>query len=126
MAQFEGIVRPVVFPNIRPTQARPLTPATSDQDAYVIRGSSGQTAELRLTTSGSFFAEAPTEIERTEDFVRVYQVQDNDEVNKENFVDLAVAKKISMVSSPVVTYRYRPVEETDNVEILSRDHVTYS
>ena len=151
MASFEGIVRPVVFPNIRPAQARPLVPG-SGQEAYVIRGSSGQTLELTITTSASVTVASSVEEDREFDTARVYQEEDDGVFNKENFIDVQVAKKIGMRSSgppqrkggpgigvperqqgdPIpadrrkTNYYYTPVKESPGVEIINRDQVDTS
>lgn len=101
MAGFEAIVRPVVFPNIRPTpkqSVRPNEAATDDPEKgfCVIRGTSGKIVQLSQSYSSSTSQERPTEIERRSDEVRVYQKKDDGSVNRENFVDIDVANRIKM------------------------------
>jgi hypothetical protein len=52
---------------------------------------------------------------------RVYQMDDQKNVNKANFVDIEVANKIWMNDGSVQSrYGYTPIQESDNIEI--RDH----
>ena len=59
MAGFEVVVRPVVFPNIRPAPAQSLPAATDpDQGFAVIHGSSGKSIDLPHSQSISSSATA--------------------------------------------------------------------
>lgn len=126
MAGFENIVRPVVFPNIRPSPAQSIPAATApDQGVATIRGASGKSIDLSHSQSISSQAQQPTETQRRVDEVRVYQMDDNGDVNRDNFVDMDVANKIWMNegSGSTKKYYYTPVEEADNIEILNTNVV---
>ena len=89
MAGFEVIVRPVVFPNIRPLPSRSLPPvddATAGQ--AVLSGSSGQVIALTHSYSASVSSQGGRETERTFDEARVYQQNADGSVNKDSYVDV--------------------------------------
>jgi 3-dehydroquinate synthase class II len=127
MAGFEVVVRPMIFPNIRPASRPSVVPAETDPEKglVVIRGASGKTIDLPYSYSRSFTVTyAKKEKERKFDVARIYQKQDNGEVNRDNYVDVEVAKRITMKESGGnVDYNYAPVKPSDNVEILRKDLV---
>lgn len=95
MAGFEVVVRPVVFPNIRPTPKRSLAPeADPEKGICEIRGSSGRIIDLPYSWSVSTSKGKAVESERRFDEVRVYQMDDDGTVNRDNFVDVQVANRI--------------------------------
>src|SRR5262245_10366707 len=101
MAGFEIVVRPAVFPDIRPAPAQPVPPADDpDQGFCVIHGNGGH----QFTTSSSYSSSSSSsqrgEIQRREDEARVYQKEKSGKVNKDNFVDIRVANKIWMKGPP--------------------------
>ena len=74
MAGFETIVRPVVFPNIRPQRTRPLLPQEDPEEGKaVIGGSGGGVISLSYTLTQTAQVSRPTETERRVDEMRVYQ-----------------------------------------------------
>lgn len=146
MAGFEVIVRPVVFPNIRPAPTRSLPPADDPEKGLcVIHGSGGQLVDLPQSWSASSSKSKPIETKRRVDEVTVYQEEDDGKVNKKNFVKLKVANKIWTVDSSVgtiqgdvfipggskgakgnsyeiATYYARQLEQK-NIEITNRDKI---
>jgi hypothetical protein len=143
MAGFETIVRPVVFPNIRPTpkqSVRPQEAASDDPEKgmCVIRGTSGKIVQLPYSFSSHMSKSQPVETERRFDEVRVFQQENDGTVNKENFVDIEVPNKITMRTGSdagddssgshpgkgdetKIHYWYaRPIEK-ENIEIRKRD-----
>jgi hypothetical protein len=122
---FEVVVRPVVFPNIRPAPAQPR-PAADDptQGIARINGSSGQFLDLQYSNSINSSQSNPNETKRRVDVARVYQKDDDGNVNEDNFVDIEVANKIWMNDGTELTrYSYSPVEEDDNIEIRERNKI---
>jgi len=117
MAGFEVIVRPVVFPNIRPLPSRSLPPEDKpDQGKAVLSGSNGQVIALTHNYSASASTTGGREQTRTFDVARVKQVDSHGRVNHENYVDVEVVKKIKMDDGSI--WHYRPVESTENVDII--------
>ena len=97
MPGFETIVRPVVFPNIRPAPTRSLPPADDpEQGLCVIRGSGGGIISTNYSASISGSTHNPKETERRVDTARVYQKDDDGTINRENFIDIEVANRITM------------------------------
>jgi hypothetical protein len=133
MPGFEIIVRPVVFPDIRPAPARSL-PAEDNPEQGICRitGASGQVVDLPYSLSVSKSKSRSQEIERTVDKQRVYQKEEDGAVNKDNFVDVDTVKKLKMdmgknknyyQRNAEIVWKFAPPEEADNIETLERDVV---
>jgi hypothetical protein len=142
MAGLEVVVRPVVFPNIRPAPARALAPEDNpDQGIATLGGSGGRLIDLPHSFSTSFSQQRQTETKRLVDVERIYQVDEDGNINKQNFVDVERAKgsrfdigesKDPTDLGPVdpsdsgadaIKYTYIEPEPKDNVEILDFDKV---
>lgn len=97
MAGLEVVVRPIVFPDIRP-RFRPALPAEDDptKGFAVISGNPAGSTSSSYSFSMSASYTRPSEKERRVDDVRVSQKNDDGTVNADNFVDLQVANKITM------------------------------
>src|SRR5262245_1283677 len=125
MAGFETIVRPAVSPDIRP-RPTPVVPQKSDPNKgkAVITGSSGKIIDLPYSYSVSSSESRPTERRRRVDVARVYQKDDDGNVNKDNFVDINVANKIWMRDGPIDSkHYYTAVQEDDNIEVKERNKI---
>lgn len=97
MPGFETIVRPVVFPNIRPQPTPSLPPADDPTKGMaVISGQNGTLVTFADSYSISWSENRPQESKRRYDEVRIYQQNDDGTVNKSNFVDVQVANRIWM------------------------------
>jgi hypothetical protein len=120
MAGFEVVVRPAVFPDIRPAPAQSQAPASDPtKDIAVIHGSSGQHIDLPFSWSISTSSSRPKETRRRVDTARVYQMDDNGNVNKDNFIDVDVANRIWMNDGNIdQRYNYSRVKEAQNVAII--------
>jgi hypothetical protein len=124
MAGFEVIVRPVVFPNIRPSPTRSLPPADDpEQGQAVFSGGSGQVIALTHSFSASASSSGGSETKRTYDVARIYQQDADGNVNRDNYVDVEVAKKFKMKAKDgsIVDYEYGGIEDSDKVTILERN-----
>jgi hypothetical protein len=138
---FETVVRPVVFPDIRPPPAQPQPPATTDPKSGIatIHGSNGKFLDLAYSWSINSSQSNPNETQRRVDVARVYQQEDDSgassvargvaapragNINRDNFVDIEVANKIWMDDGTVSSrYGYSPVQEADNIEIRERNKI---
>jgi hypothetical protein len=101
MAGFEIVVRPVVFPNIRPAPAQPVPPADDpDKGFATIHGNGAKEVDLSYSYSGSASTSQRTEIKRREDEARVSQKKKDGKINKKNFVDIRVPNKVWMKGPP--------------------------
>lgn len=153
MAGFEVVVRPVVFPDIRPAPAQPVPPADDpDKGFATINGNGGKSFTLQWSYNSSGSTSQRFEKERVVDEARVYQKEKNGKINKKNFVDIKAAKKIKMNGPPsdnsqnrpsfgfgqgpmagappprpfgpeTEVYNYKRMKAEDNVEILRLDVV---
>ena len=119
MMGFEVIVRPVVFPNIRPVPAQSRPPASDlSKGMATIHGANGKFFDLAYSWSASTSQSRSRETKRRFDVARVYQMDDDGTVNNDNFVDIEVAKKIWMKDAQKdTTYKSTPVKERSNIEI---------
>lgn len=152
MAAFETIVRPVILPSIRPPRALPNPPQDDPESGKaVIAGSGGSVIDLPFSYSVNVSRSKKVERKRLVDNVRVYQVEEDGTINRENFVDIDVMKRVWMgetgesrvdtsgpgggtpgagqgtpgVGYTEEVYTYKPVEEKDNIEVLKRDVLKY-
>jgi len=154
MAGLEVVVRPVVLPNIRPAPARSLPPADDpDKGFCVIKGNGGHHVDLTYSHSMSMSKSIPVEKERRVDEARVYQMDEDGTVNRDNFVDIEVANRIKSeggnapavddsaggpeepggpggvgpVNQPedLIQY-YQPVQEAENIEVRKRNYIKRS
>jgi hypothetical protein len=125
MANFEVVVRPVVFPNMRPAPARSLPPEDDPTSGWVvIRSNPGKQIDLPYNWSYSMSKSRGTETERRVDVVRVYQKEDDETVNESNFVDIEVANRIkSRQAGGLRQDWYKRIEEDDNIEIKETDKI---
>jgi hypothetical protein len=123
MADFEIVVRPVVFPNIRPAPAQPSRPADdATKDTFVIHGSAAKAIDLPFSWSINTNPQKASEIRRRVDLARVYQKDDDGNINEDTFIDVEVANKFWMNEGGTQsTYRYTPIKEADNIEIKDRN-----
>ena len=143
----EVVVRPVVFPNIRPTSARSLPPVDDPTQGFAeIRGNGAKHIDLSNSYSGSTSTGKQKETKRQVDVARVYQQKDDGTINRENFVDIQVANKIwkkggygpavQQMSAEEKQQRardaraydawveyYKRVEERKNIEIRERNKI---
>lgn len=149
MAGFEVIVRPAVFPDIRPAPAQPVSPADDPTQGFAtIHGNGAKSIQVSYSYSASASSNTHSEIERRSDDVRVYQKTKDGKVNKDNYVDVRSANRIKTQGAPAqggtdkpsfgwgqgpmpgdrsnyttdreVSYYRRP-KETDNTEIIKTD-----
>ena len=124
MAGFEVIVRPVVFPNIRPAPPRVLPPEDDPtQGMAVISGSGGKLIDLPRTWSVSVSRQRPQqETVRQFDKERTHQVDDKGKINKNNYIDCERLKRIR-IDAEDGPYKvlYADPPKADNIETLETD-----
>lgn len=146
MAGFEVVVRPVVFPDIRPRARQSLPPQDDPEKGFaVIKGNPAKVVGFTNTWSMSSSKSKPTETSRRVDDVRVYKKDDDGTVDKNTYVDLQVANRITMnhgsgdqsgfvgfdgddpgrgvTGDDIKVSYYRPVQEADNIEVKRHNHI---
>lgn len=121
----EVVVRPVVFPNIRPSSPRML-PASDNPNQGMVVLSSG--SGIFVTTSYSFSysyssSHKKTETKRQVDKKRIYQQEENDDgsktINKDNYVDIEQMKKVLLTGGKEPDrIVYQQYKDDENVEVL--------
>jgi hypothetical protein len=126
MAGLEVVVRPVVFPNIRPAPARALAPEDNpDQGFAVINGTGGKMLDLPHSWSVSVTKRnQQQETKRQYDTEKVYQVNDNGTINKKNFVEVERLKKVRLDAGDdqgALKVIYAQPPTLDNVETTGTD-----
>lgn len=126
MAGFEVVVRPVVFPNIRPTAAGALAPeANPDSGVAVLNGSGGKLLDLPRSWSISVtHRREQQETKRQYDRKKVYQKNDDGSINKDNFVEVEVLKKVRFDGGDdqgAINMIYTQPPDDDNVETTATD-----
>lgn len=89
MAGFEIIVRPVVFPAIRPPPARSLAPE-DDPDAGIctMAGGAGRLIDLTINESSSWSRSLIVERQREVTPMRIKQKEPDGTINEDNYVDV--------------------------------------
>jgi hypothetical protein len=134
MAGFEIIVRPVVFPNIRPTPTQSLIHEADPTKGFaVINGNGAKQFNMPYSWTASSSKSHPIESQRQVDTARIYQKDDDGKINKSNFVDVSATNKLWMTGGKVPSDSqggtafenqilfFQKLEEQDNIEILERD-----
>jgi hypothetical protein len=122
---FEVIVRPAVFPSIRPAPARVLAPSGSDptQGLAVLSGGGGKFVGLSYSWNVSVSRGATQqETSRQFDKLRVHQVDGEGNINPNNYVDVEQLKKITFKEEgdPIHT-SYKSPPNPDTVEPIAAD-----
>ena len=125
----EVVVRPVVFPSIRPTVPRVLPVSSTDpsQGMAVLSGGGGNFVGTSYSYSYSETHSKPKkEKKRQVDKKRIYQKDDDGNINKGNFVDVEQMKKVLLVGGKEPDrIMYALQEDPDNVEVLEKDITKY-
>ena len=142
MTGFEVIVRPVVFPVIRPGRARALAPEDDPEKGIAeFTGSSGGLVDLTFSETHSWSKSKPVEVERTVAVERVYQKEKDAPggqglngplpkgVNPENYVDIERMEKLVVAEANgqwTETFYAKPKPddpERSNIEIMTPELV---
>jgi hypothetical protein len=124
----EVVVRPTVFPNIRPAPPRRLAPEDSpEQGIAVISGSGGKLINLQHSFSVSMSRQKPhKETKRQFDEEKVYQTEkDKDEqeqINKDNYIRVERLKRVAyQTEQDLIRMNYADPPQRDNVEVIRKD-----
>jgi hypothetical protein len=121
----EVVVRPVVFPNIRPTTPRVLLPTSDspEQGLCVLGGGSGKFVSTSYSWSVNITKSKPKKEEKRQvDKKRIYQVDEQGNVEKGNYVDVEQTKKIKLkgeADTDKIIYALH--SDPENIETLEKD-----
>jgi hypothetical protein len=133
MAGLEVVVRPVVFPNIRPMPARSLAPEDDPEKGIAtLSGASGALIDLAFSETQSWSKSKMVETKRRVDVERVKQKEKDpttgeETINEENYVDVERMNKLWERDGKGVVTERRFAEpdyqapERDNIEVLEKD-----
>lgn len=124
MAGLETVVRPVVFPNIRPAPPRRLAPEDNpEQGMATLSGGSGRVIDLPHSFSFSLSASRPfQEAVRQFNKERVYQKEKDGTINRNNYVDVERLRRVRLdTSTGPLKMLYADPPPADNVETLQTD-----
>lgn len=129
MPGLEVVVRPVVFPNIRPPPSRSLPPEDDPEQGFAtIGGGGGSLITLTHSFTASVSKSGGTEISRTFDVARITPSPDaaNPDARARSaagdddvYIDVEVLTQIKM-KDKTATFRYTPIAEADNIKIIRR------
>lgn len=109
---FEVIVRPAVFPNIRPNPARVLPPEDDPTKGMVVMAGGGASSTALTYSYSISVQKQPTKVEekRQVDKEKVKQVDKNGNINEKNFVEIERLKKV----------KFKEDEDDENVDQATR------
>ena len=98
MAKLENIIRPVVFPKIRPpARVRSTLPEGEEaENVHVIRGGSGGFIDLPFSWSINTDRSKQQEVKRRVDEVRVHQMDEEGNVDEDIWIDVHLTNKLWM------------------------------
>jgi len=125
MAGFEVIVRPAVFPNIRPAPPRVLPPEDDPTQGFaVISGSGGKLIDLSHNWSVSLSRQKTQHKETTRqvDKEKVKQVDKKGKINEKNYIEVERLKKVRLETpqGPIKVI-YADPPKADNIETIQSD-----
>lgn len=127
MAGFEVIVRPVVFPNIRPAPARSILPEDDpEQGVAVLGGSGGKLVDLTSSESGNISRSHLVESKRRFDKVKIPYTRPDGTFDYSRYTVVEVLRKVDFFSGnedTSHTYARFEVPADDSARVIERDVV---
>lgn len=127
MAGFEVVVRPVVFPNIRPAPTRALSPEdTPEQGIAVLSGSGGALIDLSASEQSSWTRTQIIEAKRRYDKVRIPISRPDGSIDWNQWTEVEVLKEVDFFDNYTrVKHRYADFQTPpdDSARIMEVDLV---
>jgi hypothetical protein len=121
---FEIVVRPAVFPNIRPPAARalPITDAP-DKGLAVITGGSNSVVDLPYSESQSWSKNRMVEVKRTYDKARIFYTRPDGTLDKSQYWEFEVLRSIEYLKNGTTAFgqQFAPFQEAENVEVFEHN-----
>jgi hypothetical protein len=124
MTGFEVIVRPSILPNIRPAAPRVLAPEDDpSRGIAVLSGSGGGLVNLTRSEQSSWTRSRKTETRRKFDVERIFHMDDEGTVDREQYVDVERLKKLTTRDGTGIeeTTNFTDPPTRENVEVLEAD-----
>jgi len=121
---FETVVRPVVFPSIRPPPARALRIEDApDKGLAVITGGSNSVVDLPYTESTSWSASRLVEVRRRFDKARIYYTRPDGTLDKSKYWEFEVLRSVEYLENGTTAFgmQFAPMKEGKNIEIFDRN-----
>ena len=116
---FETIVRPAVFPNIRPAPARLSLPGDApDKGVATLGGSGGGVIDLPWSESFSM-SRGHHETKRTFEKVRMPYTNPDGTLDWSHYIEFEIATKFEF--SPSFDLNFDPPHEADNLHLLGSE-----
>jgi len=126
---FETVVRPVVFPNIRPAAPRALRIEDApDKGIAVINGGSNSVVDLPFSFSSNWSKHRMVEVKRVYDKVRVYYVLPDGTMDKSRYWEFEVLRSIQYLENgtTAIGARFAPFQDLANVEVIDTGLTRYN
>jgi hypothetical protein len=120
---FEVVVRPAVFPNIRPAPPQVLLPADApDKGFAVINGSGGGLIDLPFSRSSSWSKSRMVEVRRHFDKARMYYTRPDGTLDKSKYWEFEVLTYVEYLENgtKAIGQEFAPIQEADNIEVMER------
>ena len=123
---FETVVRPVVFPNIRPPAARivPIEDAP-DKGLAVITGGSGSVVNWPYSGQSGWTTSRMVEVKRKYTKARLYYTRPDGTLDFDQYWEFEVLESVEYVINGQVsqTQIFAPVKDAKNFKVMER-HLT--
>jgi hypothetical protein len=124
MAGFEVIVRPVVFPVIRPPLPRVLVPEDDPSQGIAVLGGAGmESITLSQSEQRSWSRTRLVERRRVYDLIRLYAIDAKGKINRDIYFDIEVVTKVEFLINGRVSWTEQYVNEAygPDTVVLARD-----
>jgi hypothetical protein len=121
---FEVVVRPVVFPSIRPPPARtvPIEDAP-DKGLAVISGGNNHLIDLPHSESHSWSKSRMVEVKRTFDKARIYYTRPDGTLDKNQYWEFEVLRSVEFLENGTTAFgqQFAPMQEAENIEVFEQN-----
>ena len=126
----ETVVRPVVFPDIRPPPARttPIMDAP-DKGLAVITGGSNNLVDMPYSEQHSWSSSRKVEVKRTYDKARMYWTRQDGTIDYNNYWEFEVLRSIEFIENGKTTWgpqQYSSLPTADNIAVTEQGLTRWS
>ena len=121
---FETIVRPAVFPNIRPAAARtlPIADAPDKGLAVISGGGASSVISLPYSETHSWTKSRMVEVKRHFDKARIYYTNPDGTINRNEYWEFEVLTRIEYLENGHTAFgqQFAHMPEGENVQVIQR------